>query len=141
LLGAAEALREELGASLPIRDRQALARVVAQARAATSTSSFRSAWQAGRDLAAEEVASEALRLVASLSADTDATSAHQTGASDLTLRERQVAELIANGLSNRQIAARLVISERTADRHVRNILGKLGLDRRAQVAAWAAARR
>jgi predicted ATPase/DNA-binding NarL/FixJ family response regulator len=141
LLGAAEALREELGASLPIRDRQALARVVAQARAATSSSSFRSAWQAGRDLAAEEVASEALRLVASLSADTDATSAHQTGASDLTLRERQVAELIANGLSNRQIAARLVISERTADRHVSNILGKLGLDRRAQVAAWAAARR
>jgi predicted ATPase/DNA-binding CsgD family transcriptional regulator len=55
----------------------------------------------------------------------------------LTEREREVATLIAEGLTNRQIAARLVISERTADAHVRNILGKLELTSRAQVVLWA----
>jgi DNA-binding NarL/FixJ family response regulator len=49
-----------------------------------------------------------------------------------------VAALVARGLTNRQIAERLVISERTADNHVTNILNRLGLDNRAQVAVWAA---
>ena len=57
--------------------------------------------------------------------------------SALTTRERQVAVLLARGLSNPQIAAELVISARTAQRHVENILGKLGFGSRAQVAAWA----
>jgi DNA-binding NarL/FixJ family response regulator len=55
----------------------------------------------------------------------------------LTPRESEVAVLIARGLTNRQIAEELIVSERTADTHVRNILGKLGLASRAQVAAWA----
>jgi DNA-binding NarL/FixJ family response regulator len=75
--------------------------------------------------------------VASLSAARH-TSADQTDSSGLTAREWQVVELLSDGLSNRHIAERLVISERTADRHVSNILGKLGLGTRAQVAAWAA---
>ncbi|WP_063057700.1 protein kinase domain-containing protein [Nocardia sienata] len=57
-------------------------------------------------------------------------------ASDLTRRERQVAELVAQGLSNRQIATKLVISQRTAQGHVENILTKLGFTSRAQIAAW-----
>jgi DNA-binding CsgD family transcriptional regulator/tetratricopeptide (TPR) repeat protein len=56
----------------------------------------------------------------------------------LSPRERQVAVLLADGLSNRQIATQLVISERTAEHHVQNILNKLGLASRSQVAAWAA---
>jgi predicted ATPase/DNA-binding CsgD family transcriptional regulator len=55
----------------------------------------------------------------------------------LTLREREVAALVADGLSNRAIAARLVISQRTVDGHVERILAKLGFTSRAQVAAWA----
>lgn len=51
-------------------------------------------------------------------------------------REQQVASLIAEGMTNREIAEALVISERTADTHVQNILAKLGLVSRAQVAAW-----
>ena len=58
----------------------------------------------------------------------------------LTRRERQVADLIAQGLSNKDIATTLVISTRTAESHTENILTKLGFARRAQVAAWAAAR-
>ena len=55
----------------------------------------------------------------------------------LTEREREVAALIAHGLSNREIAERLSISQRTAGAHVGNILAKLGFASRAQVAAWA----
>jgi DNA-binding CsgD family transcriptional regulator len=54
----------------------------------------------------------------------------------LTARERQVVGLVAEGLTNKQIAARLVITERTAESHVEQIRGKLGLHNRAQIAAW-----
>ncbi|WP_063824885.1 LuxR C-terminal-related transcriptional regulator [Nocardia pseudovaccinii] len=53
----------------------------------------------------------------------------------LTRRERRVAELLANGLSNREIAADLVLSTRTVESHVQNILNKLGFHSRAQVAS------
>lgn len=55
----------------------------------------------------------------------------------LTAREREVAALIAQGQSNRAIAAALVITERTAERHVANIMAKLGFTSRVQIAAWA----
>jgi DNA-binding NarL/FixJ family response regulator len=53
----------------------------------------------------------------------------------LTAREREVAELVAAGHTNRQIAAPRVIAEPTAERHVANILNKLGLHSRAQIGA------
>ena len=59
----------------------------------------------------------------------------------LTRREREVVTLIAEGLSNREIAARLVVAQRTAEGHVENILSKLGFTSRAQVAGWLAAQR
>nr|HET6901729.1 AAA family ATPase [Ktedonobacteraceae bacterium] len=55
----------------------------------------------------------------------------------LSAREREVAVLVAQGRSNRDIAASLVVSERTAEAHVSNILGKLGFTTRVQIAAWA----
>jgi DNA-binding NarL/FixJ family response regulator len=56
---------------------------------------------------------------------------------DLTAREREVLELLGEGLSNQAIAARLSISPRTAEHHVGRILGKLGFQRRAEAAAHA----
>ncbi|MFJ9899995.1 ATP-binding protein [Streptomyces sp. NPDC091280] len=56
--------------------------------------------------------------------------------SPLTRREREVAALVATGLSNRKIAGKLVVSPRTVDFHVENIRAKLGFSGRAQVAAW-----
>ncbi|WP_338118366.1 ATP-binding protein [Streptomyces coryli] len=53
----------------------------------------------------------------------------------LTRREREVAALVAQGLSNREIAERLVISKRTADAHVEHILAKLGFSSRSEIAA------
>ncbi|MHA6779779.1 helix-turn-helix transcriptional regulator [Pseudonocardia saturnea] len=58
----------------------------------------------------------------------------------LTPREREVAVLVAQGLTNREIAGRLYLSERTAQNHVQHILTKLGLPNRAQVAVWVTAR-
>ncbi|MBN6057049.1 AAA family ATPase, partial [Nonomuraea sp. RK-328] len=54
----------------------------------------------------------------------------------LTSREVEVAALVAEGMRNRDIAARLVISQRTAEGHVKHILDKLGFTSRAQIAAW-----
>jgi DNA-binding NarL/FixJ family response regulator len=63
--------------------------------------------------------------------------APRPGADSLTAREREVLTLIAGGATNRQIARRLDVTERTARTHVSNILGKLGLTSRTQAALWA----
>ena len=54
----------------------------------------------------------------------------------LTPRELDVLKLVAQGLSNPDIARRLVLSEHTVHRHLANILRKLGLSSRAAAAAW-----
>ncbi len=62
---------------------------------------------------------------------------HQRSDGELTAREREVSALIAEGLTNGQLAERLFISPKTAAVHVSNILMKLGLSGRAEIAAWA----
>ena len=57
----------------------------------------------------------------------------------LTRRERDVALMVARGMSNRQIASELVLAERTVEGHVENLRSKLGFHSRASVAAWVAA--
>jgi len=69
---------------------------------------------------------------------TATTGADESGSAGLTRREREIAQLIAEGLGNREIASRLVISKRTAEGHVEHILTKLGFTSRTQVAAWVA---
>jgi len=64
--------------------------------------------------------------------------AHAAAQVGLSRREREVAQLLARGLSNREIAGRLYLSERTIDNHVHHILDKLGFDSRVQVATWLA---
>jgi DNA-binding NarL/FixJ family response regulator len=59
----------------------------------------------------------------------------------LTRREAQVADLVAEGRSNREIATTLFISRRTAESHVEHILTKLGFTARTQIAAWVAEHR
>ena len=56
----------------------------------------------------------------------------------LAKREAEVARLVAEGLTNKQIGTRLFISERTVATHVGNILNKLGFASRAQIASWMA---
>ncbi|WP_037869386.1 helix-turn-helix domain-containing protein, partial [Streptomyces sp. SPB074] len=101
-------------------------------RGALDADACRSGYEAGGRLTAAEVL-DALR------ADTDLPGPRRRragrGAAALTRREREVAGLVAEGLSNREIAERLVISKRTADAHVEHILAKLGVASRAEVGA------
>jgi predicted ATPase/DNA-binding CsgD family transcriptional regulator len=94
----------------------------------------------GRRLSAPEAVSYALRSVApDPQAGAPAAAgpgADAASASGLTAREQEIALLIARGLSNRGIGEELFISPATAARHVANIMAKLGLNTRAQVAAW-----
>jgi DNA-binding CsgD family transcriptional regulator len=66
----------------------------------------------------------------------EAGSALKAGPSRLTTRELEIAALVAEGLTNKEVAGRLRISVRTAENHLLNVMNKLGLDNRAQVAAW-----
>ncbi|MFG3522052.1 protein kinase [Nocardia nova] len=70
------------------------------------------------------------------SASSPRVSSSRAPESALTNRERQVADLVARGLTDKQIAAKLVISQRTAQGHVQHILTKLGFTSRTQIAAW-----
>ncbi|WP_199195779.1 LuxR C-terminal-related transcriptional regulator [Nocardia sp. MDA0666] len=103
------------------------------AATALGADAFDSAHAAGRALPRERARRYALREEAE-------DSAVREPQSPLTARELQVARLVAEGLTNREIAVRLVIAPRTADTHVRHILTKLGFGKRAQIAAWIAAR-
>jgi non-specific serine/threonine protein kinase len=99
--------------------------------------SFTQAWARGASLSVEQAVALALALPEP-GRQPERSSAGERGATPLTPRELAVARRIERGLTNRQIAADLVIAEGTADRHVANILGKLGFTSRAQVAAWVA---
>ncbi|MFI9408598.1 response regulator transcription factor [Nocardia gamkensis] len=70
----------------------------------------------------------------------DQPTAAPRGRAELTTREKEVAELVADGLTNRAIASRLHVSPRTTQGHAEHILTKLGFTSRAQIAAWVAQR-
>jgi len=91
---------------------------------------------AGESLLDPAVTGAVIRRLAEL-----AESAEDPRIADLSTRERQVLQLVAEGLTNREIAERLVISPVTARNHVSRILGKLGMHRRAEIAAFAASLR
>ena len=106
-------------------------------RAALGEQGYQVAFARGERLSLDEAVAFALDEPSSPAAAPPPTDA----STPLTRRERQVADLVAQGLSNKEIAAKLVISQRTAESHVEHILTKLGLTNRAQAAAWMAAQR
>jgi DNA-binding NarL/FixJ family response regulator len=61
-----------------------------------------------------------------------------TDAAKPTKREREIAELVALGRSNQEVADELVLSRRTVEAHVQHLMAKLGFNSRSQVAAWVA---
>jgi non-specific serine/threonine protein kinase len=135
LAGAAAALREASGNRSRPSEHAALKRDLALARRLLDDDAISAAWEAGTRLTVDQAVTLAL------AAPTDDRHAHRPDpASRLTTREREVAALVARGLTNRRIAEVLVVSQRTAESHVANSLSKLGLATRAQLAAWATGR-
>lgn len=131
LLGAAEALGRSAGSS-PVLFHNLLAHhenCERQARRALGERAFEAARREGAALGFEQAVAHSL-------GEHPAAAAPPAGHTSLTNRERQVADLVAEGLTDKAIATRLVISQRTAQGHVQRILTKLGFTSRAQIAAW-----
>jgi predicted ATPase/DNA-binding SARP family transcriptional activator/DNA-binding CsgD family transcriptional regulator len=137
LYGAAEALREAIGVPLPESDRPRCRRHMAAACSLVDKETWKEAWAEGKAMKLEQAVEYALS--AGDSPKIAKRTPEQTSAEArpplLTRREREVAELVARGLTNRRIAEELFVSERTVDHHVSNILKKLNLSSREQVAS------
>ena len=108
---------------------------LARARAALGAARFDAAWTRGRALSLVQALDLARATPTEHAAPSPPTTAART-ATSLSPREVQVAALVARGLTNREIAAQLVVTEHTAMRHVEHILNKLGLRSRTEIAAW-----
>jgi len=135
LSGAAASERDAIRAPLPPRWRTlAQTAVVDPARAAVSPERADAAWAAGARLTLDEAVAYALA-----DAPTVPARAADRSAGDvrpLTRREREIALLVARGLTNRQIANQLVIAERTVEGHVERLRAKVGVRSRTGVAVW-----
>jgi predicted ATPase/DNA-binding CsgD family transcriptional regulator len=142
LFGSAEALREAIDNPLSPAEGAEHEAAVDAARAKLPDEAFTAAWAAGRAMTLEQAIEYALTLPEPASAP--AALAEQPTVNrpsdPLTPREREVAALVARGLTDAQLAEALVIGRRTAEKHVANCLGKLGLATRAGLAAWAVER-
>ena len=140
LFGAAEMFRQTRGYPRRSHDAGRYAEQIAALRTALGDDQLQAALAAGGRLTLEEAIDEALATPGAEQAQPRERAGKSGAADPLTAREREVAVLVAGGKTNREIAAALVISERTADAHVQNILNKLGFGSRAQIAAWIAKR-
>ncbi len=106
---------------------------LARARAALSEDEFVSAKAAGEQMTLEQAVQEA-EVIAHQAA---AARQRRRDLDELTPREREVAALIARAKTNEQIAAELVLSKRTVEKHIANIRAKLDFSERAQIVRWA----
>jgi predicted ATPase/DNA-binding CsgD family transcriptional regulator len=131
MVAAAESLREAIGTPLAPAARPGYDRWLSSVRETLRPEEVGALWRAAQALSLDQVLAEALQ-----PQPTDRLPVARADAI-LSAREREVAALVAQGLTNRDIAERLVVSERTAENHVQHVLNRLGLRSRAQVAAWA----
>jgi non-specific serine/threonine protein kinase len=125
LAGAAAAIRESAQLAPSARQAAWLNHDLSVARHLVSHARYSAAWASGKDMSSEDAVGLAL-------GDNNSRLPEQ-----LTSREREVVRLVARGWTNHQVGQALVIDQRTAEGHVSRILAKLGLRKRAQIAAWA----
>ncbi|HET7532181.1 MAG TPA: LuxR C-terminal-related transcriptional regulator [Nocardioidaceae bacterium] len=137
LLGAVQAALDSIGASLFGHLHEDHDRCIELTRETLGDAAFGRAFEEGSALRFDDAVGLALgrRTPPPAAADTHGDEVR------LTRRETEIAALVAEGLTNREIAERLVMARRTAEGHVAHILGKLNFTSRAQLAAWVAAQR
>ena len=138
LFGAAQGLREAVGYPQPPGERAVQEPYLVAARSPLDEAAWETAFAEGRAMKLEEAVEYAFSEDDSsmIASPTPEQTSATPSPSALTRREREVAKLVARGLTNRQIAEELVLSGRTVENHVRNILKKLKLSSRTEVAAW-----
>jgi non-specific serine/threonine protein kinase len=128
LMSAANGLRAAIGGEPTPDWNLEVAEGLRGARAKLGRQAAEAAWRQGAALSMKE----AVRMATGAAVQPDG-----DGRTVLTARETQVASLIAQGLTNPEIAQRLRMAGRTADAHVEHIRNKLGLRSRSQIAVWA----
>jgi len=133
LLGAAEALGTQTGADMMGPSVPLLAQAKVSAIGALGASKFEAEFTAGKRMGRDA----AVRLALGESEHADIAT-ERLEAGPLAKREAEVARLVAAGLSNKEIGARLLVSETTVATHIRAIMNKLGFNSRAQIAGWMA---
>jgi DNA-binding CsgD family transcriptional regulator len=139
LWGAAGALREEMGLPLQPENRKVLDPCIATVRASLGEAAWQAALAEGRAMMPEQA------IEYSLSTEEPASPPPVARRPDgdlaaLTPRQVEVAILVSHGLTNRQIASELSISEHTVATHITKILKRLGLNSRSRLSAWMAGR-
>ena len=134
LLGAAETVGTGAGAHIIGPHAPLLARAKESASGALGASKFEAAFEAGTRLSRQA----AVRLALGEADQVEPGAGGDVAFGPLAKREVEVAQLVAEGLSNKQIGARLLISEPTVATHIRSIMNKLGFNARAQIASWMA---
>jgi predicted ATPase/DNA-binding SARP family transcriptional activator/DNA-binding CsgD family transcriptional regulator len=139
LWGAAEALREEIGVPLQPENLQLLEPYIAAARRSLGEVAWQAALAEGRAMTPERAIGYALSPEEPAPPLPDSRRSGRDSAG-LTPREEEVATLVARGLTNREIALELSISEHTVATHVTKILKRLGLNSRSRLSAWVAGR-
>jgi predicted ATPase/DNA-binding CsgD family transcriptional regulator len=135
LLGAAESMQAQSGIRLMRHMEPLLARARETISASLAPASFESETEAGRRLAMDEAIAYALE---EKKPSRLPPPSKRTSATPLSKREVEIAELVAQGLSNKEIATRVFLSERTIETHVSNILDKLGVNSRVEISSWVA---
>ncbi len=129
LFAAGQAALAAMNSQLWMSNRGDYERWLLAAQARLSVAAFSGAWTVGAGWSLDGAVAFALRSAAAVSAGSDDV---------LTAREREVARLVARGLTNRQVAEALVVTEKTAANHLQRVLDKLEIHSRAQLAARAA---
>jgi predicted ATPase/DNA-binding SARP family transcriptional activator/DNA-binding CsgD family transcriptional regulator len=132
LWGAAGALREEIGVPLQPENHTVLDPYLAAARSGLGEAAWQTALAEGQAMSPERAIEYAL------SAEEPASPSRHPGGDSgvLSAREEEVAVLVSQGLTNRQIASELSISEHTVATHITRILKRLGLNSRSRLSAW-----
>jgi DNA-binding NarL/FixJ family response regulator len=138
LAGAAAALRQSFRAPLSPMRRGIVERWLVPLRQAVGGDTVDRAAARERDMPLDDAVALALVGTEPSAVTSSRLVSSPEARGPLTNREHEVAALLAQGLSNREIAARLVITERTVAAHVEHILNKLGFASRTQIGVWAA---
>lgn len=136
MLGANEQLRQSVGSVAQPLDQRELEQTQSKVRAALGDEQYDRNRRDGMEMSHVDI----IQLVqAEVTHILQAEKERKEGV--LSVREREVVTLIARGLSNREIATTLSISDRTAESHVQHVLDKLGFRSRTQIATWVERRR